>query len=235
MTIIVDARVEVGAPVFEGRARRTAAVLLVLGPALMLAAAGMSMVASSQAPGAEDAAVAVAAPTPYFLGLALDLLSVPAMLAFTVVLLLGVRPWARRTAWTGAVALGLQGCGLAAVTGMELCAATLAVSGLDPTRIADVMNAHITDSPAGITLAILFFPTEIVGLIALGIATWRTRWAPRSVAVLLIASPFIDFFVNGTPWASAGFFTVFLAAGAWLAVRVLRDGAPRPVPAGHTA
>jgi len=232
---IVGARPVASATVFEGGQRRVAAALLVLGPTLMLAAAVVSAMARSRWPELEDSALAVAVPAPYFLGLALDLLSVPAMLGFAVIALLALRPWARRTAWTGAVALGLQGCGLAAVTGMELCAATMAVNGFDPAKVADVMNAHITDSSAGITLAILFFPTEIVGLVALGIAVWRAGWAPRAVGAFLAISPFVDFAFSGTAWGGVVFFVVFLGACAWLAALVLRNGAPRPVLPEHTA
>jgi len=230
---IVDTR-PITHSVFEGRQRSVAAAFLVLGPAIMLASSIMASLAQSKAPGASDVEVAVAAPTQYFLGLAFDLLTPPTLLAWVVVLLLALRPWAARTAWTGAIALGLQACGLAAVTGMELCAATLAVNGMDTTRITSVMDSGITTSSAGKVLAIMFFPTEIVGLIAIGIAVWRTRWAPRAVAVVLIASPFIDFLVNGTPWASAGFFVLFFGASAWLAVLISRNGAPIPNSDGHT-
>jgi len=232
---IIEAPPRTGSSVFEGRQRTVAATLLVLGPIVMLLANVCSAWAHSKAPsGAEDVGVAIAAPGLYFLGLGFDLLTPPVMLAWAVVLLLALRTWARRTTWTGFIAMVLQLCGLAAVTGMELGAATFARSGLDPTRIAHVMSDGITASSAGKVLAILFFPTEIIGFIALGIALWRTGWAPRTVAVLFIASPFIDFVASWSPVGGVGFFVAFLAVSAVLAAGIVRHGAPRPAIAEHT-
>jgi hypothetical protein len=221
-------------PVFDGRTRRTAAVFLILAPALMMLAYVPVALASQASPGLDDAALAQDQPTLVAVGHILDLLSVPAMLAYVTVLLLVSRPWARRTAWTGFVALALQACGLAAVVGMELLASVLVTNGVAAGSLEAGMDS-VPGNPAGIVLALLFFPTEIVGLIAFGIALWRTRWVPRWVPVVFIALPFADFFVNGaSPWLSVALFGVFLAASAAVAITVLRDGAPRPLAQEHT-
>ena len=96
------------------------------------------------------------------------------------------------------------------------------------------MDSGLTSDPAGVFLFIMFIPMEIVGLIVLGVALWRTAWVPKWIAILFIAFPFIDFLVNDTRWLSALAVVVFLAACAVLALKVLRDGAPRPAVSGHT-
>jgi hypothetical protein len=81
----------------------------------------------------------------------------------------------------------------------------------------------------------MFFPTEIVGLIAFGIALWRTRWTARWVPVVFFALPFVDIVVNGmSPWLSVAVFAVFLVASAALARDVLHEGAPHPLAQEQT-
>lgn len=231
---IVDSQPRTAA-VLDGRARATAALFLILGPALMMLAYIPTSLASQASPGLEDAALVQAQPTLMAVNGILDLLTVPAVLAYVTVLLLVTRPWARRTAWVGFVALALQACALAAVVGAELVAGVMVRSGIAVEAVKQAMDSGLTSNPEGIVLAILFLPTEIIGLVAFGIALWRTRWVPRWVPVVFFALPFVDIVVNGlSPWLSVALFAVFVAASVAVAAKVLRDGAPRPLAQEHT-
>ena len=231
---IVDARPAVGSAVFEGRQRVVAATFLVLGPAVMLVAFLFAALAERSAPGQEDLGVAVKAPTAAALGTIGDLLTVPSMLAFVVVILLITRPWSAKVAWSGAVAMVLQLGALGALVGMELVTAVLAQQGVPVATVQHGMDS-VASNPAGVVLEILFFPTEIVGLILVGIALWRTRWVPRFVPIFLWLFPVLDMATPNHPKILHVIaFAVFLTAFSFLAALVLRNGAPRPVPAGHT-
>jgi hypothetical protein len=231
---IVESRVR-ALPVFDGGGRTTAALFLVLAPALMMLSYVPVALASNASPGLEDSALAQAQPTLMAVNGILDLLTVPAMLAYVTVLLLASRPWARLTAWTGFVALALQACALGAVVGAELLAAVMVQSGLPFDAVREAMDSGLPSNPAGVVLVIMFFPTEIVGLIAFGIALWRTRWTARWVPVVFFALPFVDFVVNGmSPWLSVAVFAVFLVASAALARDVLHEGAPHPLAQEQT-
>jgi hypothetical protein len=222
-------------PVFKGSQRTAAATFLILGPVTMLLSALVAVAADSVAGTANDGAVAASAPTLTAIGSILDWITVPTMLAWGVVLLLIARPWSRRLAWTGFTAMTLQLCALATVVGVELVRNVLVQQGTLNADVAEqVTDSGLTASAAGLFLFIVFIPTEIIGLIVLGIALWRTRWVPRWIALLFMAFPFIDFLVNDTRWLSALAFGVFLTANATLAARALRDGAPRPENAEHT-
>ena len=230
---IVEAR-PTAAAVFQGSQRTAAAFFLVLGPLFMFLLYIPSAIAQAAAPGQGDAAVAVASPTWTAVAWIVGAPVVPAMIIWSIVVLLMTRPWARIAAWIGCVAMFIQASALATVGGMELLRDVLVQNGMDTATVQQSMDSGITANPAGVVLAIMFFPTEIIGLIAIGIAFWRTKWVPRWIAVLFIVFPFIDFAVNSTKWASVAAFAVFLAASVVLALRVLRDGAPRPAVPEHT-
>lgn len=232
---IVDTSVSSPTTVFDGRRRRVAATFLVLGPAMMLVAFLLAAVAERSAPGQEDLEVAKAAPTSAALSTIGDLLTVPSMLAFAVVLLLVTRPWSPKVAWTGTVALVLQLCALGSVVGMELLGAVLVQDGVPVATVQHGMDAVLT-SPAGVVLGILFFPTEIVAFVLLGAALWRTRWVPRAIPVLMWVFPVLDIATPNHPKAlHVVAFVLFLGAFSWLAALVLRNGAPRPTVSEHTA
>jgi hypothetical protein len=220
--------------VFEGSQRVAAATFLVLGPLFMFLLYIPLALAQASAPGKDDAGVAIAAPTWTAIGTIVGIPLVPTMIVWTLVVLLMARPWSRRAAWTGCIALFVSLCALSTVGGMELLRDVLVQDGVDPTVVQEVMESGVTANPAGIAVAITFFPTEIIALIAIGIAFWRTRWIPKWVAVLFVLFPFIDFTVNSNKWLSVVAFAAFLAANIVLAARVYRDGAPRPVTAEHT-
>jgi hypothetical protein len=157
------------------------------------------------------------------------------MLAFAAVLLLLTRPWSSRVAWTGTVAMVLQIGALGSVVGMELFGAVLVQEGVPVQTVQHGMDG-MTSNPAGVVLAILFFPTELVAFIALGAALWRTGWVPRTIPVLMWAFPVLDMTMPNHPKGlHVVAFALFLGAFAWLAILVLRDGAPRPPEPEHTA
>jgi hypothetical protein len=204
--------------------------LLVVGPVFLLLGSMAGALAEGVAPGGDDAAVAVAAPTLTAASAILDWISVPTMLAWGLMVLVICRPWSPKAAWTGFVALTLQLCALASVVGLELLAAVLVQNGSDPAAITDAFDSGLTANPAGIFIFLMFMPTEVIALIAFGIALWRTRWVPRWVAIFLIALPFIDFAVNEvSKWMTSAAFGVLIVASSVIAARVLRDGAPRPI------
>ena len=229
---IIQAR-HVNEAVFVGSSRRTASLLLVLGPLLMLLASFVSGIVRSAAPSGDDAAAA-AAPAWNSLAWMLDFFSVPAMVGWGVVTLLMLLPWSRRVAWVGVIALVIQVSALAAVTGMELLRDVLVLSGLDATAIQTAMDSDLPADPAGLVLVLAFFPTELVALICLGIAFLRTAWVPRWIGILFLVFPFADFLVNDTAWAGLLPFAALLAACIVLAQKVIRDGAPLPVAGEDT-
>lgn len=231
---IVQERVQAQA-VFDGRARTVAATLLVAAPSVMLLSFLVAALAERSAPGEQDAAVAVAAPTAAAIATMLDWLSVPLLLAWGAVLLLITRPWSRTAAWIGFVSLGLQACALASVVGMELLAAVLAQDGADPAALQHSFDEGLVANPAGAFLFVMFMGMEVVGLVAFGIALWRTRWAPRAVPLLMWAFPVVDLLTPNHPKIiHVVAFLVFLAAFVVLAQSVLRNGAPRPPAKEHT-
>jgi hypothetical protein len=75
-----------------------------------------------------------------------------------------------------------------------------------------------------------------IAFAALGIALWATRWVPRWVPIVFWLLPFADLLSPEHPkWIHTLVFVVLLAAFGALARSILRDGAPSPVEAGHTA
>lgn len=107
--------------IYVGRARAAAAAALVVGPALMMLSSVAAVWVERSAPRKDDLAAAVAAPTPAAVGSLLDMLSVPAMLAFAVVVFQVTRRWSPRAAWIGTVAMVLQLCGLQRSSGSSCC------------------------------------------------------------------------------------------------------------------
>jgi hypothetical protein len=157
------------------------------------------------------------------------------MLAFAVVILVITRPWSPKVAWAGAVTTGLQLCALASVAGMEPFGAVLVQRGVPVHTVQSAMDA-VTSNPTGVVMGILFFPTEIIGSVPIGIALWRTRWVPRFFPILLWLFPVLDLATPDHPKVLHVIpFAVFLAAFSWLAVLVVRNGAPLPVRREHTS
>lgn len=225
---IIENRYE-ARPVFEGRTRSGAAWFLVLGPAFLILGTIPATAAGWLSPGLDDAGLAVAQPQLTSIGVIVDWLTVPAQLGLCWALLMITRPWSPRVAWTGFIALGLQACALASVVGMELLASVLVEDGASMAAVNGAMDSGLIADPAGIFLFAMFMGAEIVGLIAFGIALWRTRWAPKWVAIVYLVLPFADFLLNGVSKLLAGLlFTLVLAGSVVLARGVIRNGAPRP-------
>jgi hypothetical protein len=222
------------APVFTGRQRPVAAGALLLGPLLMLVAFLLATVAQRSAPGQQDAAIWVAAPVASSWASAFDLLSAVAMIGTAVVLLLVTRRWSPAAAWIGGVAMIVQACGLAGVSAMESLAGVLAIQGVAVDDLQAGMDG-VTSHPSGIALGVVFFPTIVLGLVALGIALWRTPWVPRFVPVSLWLVLVADMALPDEPILRVGPFALLLAAMAVLARRIMADGAPQPAADVHTA
>jgi hypothetical protein len=224
---IIEARLEPN-PVFTRSQRHVAAILLIVGPTLMLLSSVGSGLASSSTSGGEEWAAAIDAPAWTSASWIVGFLSVPAMICWGLVVLLIARPWSPKAAWVGAVMLIVQVCALAAVMGMELVRNVLAQEGTDPVAVQTILDSAVPATPAGIVLMLAFLPTLVIALICFGFALWRTGWVPRWIAILFMAFPFIDFFTSEIAWASAGAFLALLTSSAVLAMRVFSDGAPRP-------
>ena len=130
----------------------------------------------------------------------------------------------------------LQLCGLAAVVGVEVFSAILAQHGVDPAVINNVSSNDMGSNAAAVAVFIMFMPMEVVALIALGIALWRTRWVPKVVPVLMWLFPVADMATPDHPKIlHVVAFAVFLAAFSVLAHRVAGTGAELPPSMGQTA
>jgi hypothetical protein len=233
---VVEVRPEAPVAVFDGRARRWAALWLVVGPLVMIASFSLAAVVDTVTHGADDLEAARTDPSLAGMSALFDLLTPPTMLAWGVVMLLVTRRWAPRSAWTFVVANVLQLCGLAAVVGIELVTALLYVEGVPRATIGTVMDDRLTGTVPGVVLFLMFMSTIPIAFIALGIALWATRWVPRWVPVVMWLVPFADMLTPDHPkWLHVVVFVALLGASGAVARNVLRDGAPRPVPSGHTA
>jgi hypothetical protein len=232
---IVETRPE-DRTVFEGRTRRRAAALLLLGPLVMIAASGFAAAVDAATNGADDLDAAVAQPALAGWSVLFGLLTPPAMLASGAVLLLATRRWAPRSAWTGFVAMVLQLFGLASVVGIELLAATLASDGVPRDILGTAMDEGLPGTLPGVALLVMFLLCLPIAFAALGIALWATRWVPRWVPIVFWVLPFADLLSPEHPkWIHTLVFVALLAAFGAVARGILRDGAPTPVEAGQTA
>jgi hypothetical protein len=67
---------------------------------------------------------------------------------------------------------------------------------------------------------------EAIGFTAFAVALWQLTWVPRVVPMLLVAFPVVDAFTpQHASLAELGAFTMFVAAGLVLAVRINREAA----------
>jgi hypothetical protein len=232
---ILDTRSEVRT-VFDGRSRRWAAAALLVGPLVMIASFGIAALIDGATGSSDDLVASVAQPGLAAWSALFNVLTPPTMLAWGVVVFLIARRWGPRSAWTGLVAMVLQLFGLASVVGIELVATLLYADGVSRATIDTVMDDGLPGTLPGTVLVVMFMLCIPIAFAAIGIALWATAWVPRWVPVVLWLFPFADMLSPDHPkWIHVAVFGVLLAASATLARGVLRDGAPLPADAGHTA
>jgi len=216
-----------GAPTLEGRARVVTAVALTTGPLLMTVGFLFAYLAwRDAAAGAKEIDVTLAQPTLWSITTMLDFLSACAFVAMNVAFFIVTRRWSAKLAWTGAVAMTLQTVALGAVAGAEILVAGLAAKGVTPAILDNALDSF-SNQPGGFAIFIFFLPVEVIGMVAMGLALWRTRWVPRTSAVIVGLFPFVDILLPGH-LLRVGIFVVFTAAWAMVAAAVMRTGAPAP-------
>ena len=219
--------VAIGAPILQGRARVVTAMALVTGPIVMTVGFFFAYLAwRDAAAGAKEIDVTLAQPTLWSLTTMLDFLSACTFVAMNVAFFIVTRRWSAKLAWTGAIAMTLQTVALGAVAGAEILVAGLAAKGVDPAILDKALDSFSTQ-PGGFAIFILFLPVEVVGMVAMGLALWRTRWVPRVSAVIVGLFPFVDILVPGH-LLRVGVFVVYTVAWALIAGAVMRTGAPKP-------
>jgi hypothetical protein len=173
----------------------------------------------------QDVAAIAAEPGRFTLSVLLG--TAGSFLLLPVVLGLAHRASARspRLALVAAVVSGLFAlsfAGLRASQGVELAIAT--GSGTITARAAQVDAALGNTITSAILM--LFLVTNVVGLVLLAIALWRSRRVPVPAVVLFLLFPIIDLTLK-TEGGVAIAHLVLLAATSWMAIGFLRSASPR--------
>jgi hypothetical protein len=122
-----------------------------------------------------------------------------------------------QVAGVGVMLAGTVGAGWYALGAMEY--EMVHERGLNTVALAQFL--HKSDQAAAITpLFVIFLIGAVIGLVLLGIASWRTRTVPIWAAVLIIIAGPVSFFAQGHVGSIIGN-VVLLAALSTLGVRAL--------------
>ncbi|HWQ11611.1 MAG TPA: hypothetical protein VNL77_02360 [Roseiflexaceae bacterium] len=175
-------------PVFTGRSRWAAAVVLVTGTLLQVIEFLLG-----DAPDDNAARVAFWAEHPSRIDLSMvsGMLAVPFLIGGFAVLVALTRARSPRLAWTAGTFLTFAMVGLAVVHGYELAAYGLTRSG-DLAAATAALNGDHLGLP-GVVFFVMFLGGAILGTLALAAAVWRSPLVPRIVAVCILAFAVLDF------------------------------------------
>ena len=214
MTTTVDAPHQ-NVPLVASRTRTWAAVLLPIGPLVMLAG---YVVAIGESQGAQEWAV-------FF-----DLLSTPFLLI--TVAIAAAASWRAAPRASGVALAGLV-CniiGLAALHGIEAFQLLLEKHGTDEAAIDAVFDAF-TSLPVGQLEVVLFFVGHLVGSAALLWAQFRTPTLPWHVPILSLASIATDFAIPDTapPLVKSAGISLFVVWSIALALAIRRPTQRTPL------
>ncbi|WP_375400006.1 hypothetical protein [uncultured Amnibacterium sp.] len=116
----------------------------------------------------------------------------------------------------GTLALTFSGIRLGQAA--ELAAAT---GGLSPSAAAHQFD-QLTGNAIGATFLTLFLVSNIVGVVLLGIALWRSRLVPIPAIVLFLLFPVLDFALP-THFGAAASHLVLTISFTWMAIALLRS------------
>lgn len=208
MTVIVeDSRTL--SPVFAGRTRWAAAVLVTAGAALQVAE--FLLEPGGNADSTQRIAWWLAHPDRIDLSKAAGMLAVPFLIGQFFVMVTIARRHSRRIATAAAVFLTAAMTGLAAIQGVEMAALWAAQAGHSDVAVSilDVSNPGL---PGGV-LFVLFLGGALFGTVTINVALWRSPYVPRLVVVFGVAFVIMDLVLG---WGIAGHVAA-LAAGLVLA------------------
>ncbi|TWD74837.1 hypothetical protein FB561_6271 [Kribbella amoyensis] len=188
MTVIVeDTRDNRPAPVFTGRIRWVAALLVTVGAALQVAEFLLE-------PGSDTTASRVAwwvaHPDRIEWSKAAGLLAVPFLLGQVYVTVTIARRHSRRIATAAAVCLTAAMTGLAAIQGAELAALFATRAGHQDAAIAILDSSEPT--VPGVLLLVMFLGGALIGTVLINIALWRSPYAPRLVVIFGVTFVVLD-------------------------------------------
>jgi hypothetical protein len=154
--------------------------------------------------------------------LTVGIASMPFAAAYVVTVVVLTR---RCTRWAvpAGVVLGLGLIGLAMVHGLEFAELIQVQSAAEQAEWDRALDVA-ANVPAVLTIT-MFFGGGLLGTILEAVAFWRSPWVPKGVPLLVTACAVLDLIVD---WHLAGL-TIGAVAAIWLAVVVVRTGAPVPV------
>ena len=200
---------------------RLTAVLLVLAALGEVTEQVVSPLGRSSGTAADLAAIA-ARPAAYTASVVVGTLSTLLLLLGSLGLLEHCRwrapLWSRTGAWLAVVSLACF-VGVRAVQAVEL---QLATSGLPSAQAAGLLDGAFS-APLGLLVLLPFVGGTFVGLVAIGVACWRSG-LPRPAAVLLMVFPVADQAAGHLPVGPVASHLVLLVALAWIAAALWRRG-----------
>jgi hypothetical protein len=221
MTVIVEdtGTAQRPAPVFTGRTRWVAALLVTTGAALQVAEFLLEPSSSSTA---ERIAWWQAHPDRIAFAKAAGLLAVPFLIGQFLVMVTIARRHSRRIAAAAAAFLTAAMTGLAAIQGAEMAALWAAQAGhID--AAASILDVSDPGLP-GAVLFVLFLGGALLGTVLVNVALWRSPYVPRLVVMFGVGFVIMDFALG---WGVAGHLSA-LAAGLVLAWAILTGYARTP-------
>jgi hypothetical protein len=192
--------------------------VLIAAPLLEVIEAALSPLADGTT--AQDMASIAAAPGRFALSASIGALAT--FLLLPALLGLAHRASARspKLALAASVAIGATVLGFVAVRATQGAELVLATS--EPSvRVAASRFDAITSTPMLAGMLALFLIGNVVGLVLLVIALWRSRRAPIGALVLLILFPILDFGLPGGMGTLIAHL-VLTAATTWIAIGLLR-------------
>jgi len=194
MTVIVeDTRTEHRpSPVFTGRVRWAAALLVTVGAALQVAEFVLEPASSEGS--ANRIAWWLAHPERIALSKAAGLLAVAFLLGQVLVMVTIARRHSRKIATAAGVCLTAAMTGLAAIQGAELAALWSARAGREDAAAAflDISSPGIP----GAVLMVMFLGGALFGTALINIALWRSPYVPRLVVVFGVSFVILDIFLS---------------------------------------
>ena len=213
---------------FTGRARWTAAAILIIGPLLQ----AVEFLIGTEPAGADPAArVNYWSQNEAAVGLSITagLLATPFLIAGFGALAVLAASDSRRLSWAAAALLTVAMTSLAAVHGVLIAAYWLVLADEGPSAITLMASASADVGLPGIVLFATFLGCATVGLLTMVACLWRSRFVPRVVPFLFLAFFVLDFaLAQGVIGHLVGLAAFAVVAWAVLTDYERRRAAPPP-------
>ena len=193
--------------------------VLILAPLLEVIEAVISPLANGTTE--QDIASIAAAPSRFMASVLIGTLATFLLLPALLGLARRASAGAPRLAFAAAIAAGtlaLTFSGVRFGQAAEFALATGGLSARDAAKQFDLMSGNAIGMP----FVTLFLVSNVVGIVLLGIALWRSRVVPIPAVVLFLLFFVLDFTLP-THWGSAAAHLVLTIAFAWMAIAFLRS------------